>query len=438
MKRSLVLGSAVSAGVLALVALGASPALAQSSDQLFEQVMAAPDDVPLNIAFARAEAAEGHLLSAASTLERVLLMQPNNASARLTYATVLYRLDDKQGAREQLALVDPSGLSPAEQAEAARYRGLLGMGAAPVTRSGGTHGVFAAGVAYEEDGLGALRTQFEFPPFVSAASQEAWSAVLSGSIEGTTSLPSGSGVYGSASAYNSNSFSGADTDVFSGEVQLGALGSTASGHWKLGGVLRHVALDGESYQTELGVRGEYRWMLDADTRLTLTGEANHQEFEEPLVNLIGGDHEGGRYNVALTVAHRLEGETLLTATAGWEYKTAAYEPFGYTAPFLQAAFATRLNESGAYFNLSGSLRWVDYDRADPLFVAGAKREDTRARIRAALGVPVGALTGSFGDDDGPDIEGSLSYTSRQSTAPIADYDGLAAELRLIWRFGAQN
>ena len=36
------------------------------------------------------------------------------------------------------------------------------------------------------------------------------------------------------------------------------------------------------------------------------------------------------------------------------------------------------------------------------------------------------------------LEGALTYSSRESGFPLADFEGWGAELRLIWRFGARN
>src|SRR6201999_878009 len=93
-----------------------------ASGPTLEQVMQAPDDVDLNLAYARSMADSGHLLSAAAALERVLMAKPNAASVRLLYAVVLYRLDDLQGADAQLTQVDDAQLPPLERAELEKYR----------------------------------------------------------------------------------------------------------------------------------------------------------------------------------------------------------------------------------------------------------------------------------------------------------------------------
>jgi hypothetical protein len=91
---------------LALGLVGAAGA------QDFDAVMAAPDDVELNIAYARAEASQGNLSAAASAMERVLILEPNRHADRLFYAVLLFRLGDYDGARvEPLAAAAGRGRS---------------------------------------------------------------------------------------------------------------------------------------------------------------------------------------------------------------------------------------------------------------------------------------------------------------------------------------
>src|SRR5271163_4780416 len=95
----------------ALLALSASAAFADTPSN-FQAIYAAPDDLAQNLAYARAEAQAGRLLSAAAALERILLLAPNENGVRLFYVAVLYRLDDLQGAKQQLDALDASTLTP--------------------------------------------------------------------------------------------------------------------------------------------------------------------------------------------------------------------------------------------------------------------------------------------------------------------------------------
>lgn len=118
------------AGGLVGVALlcGANVALAADGDAnkiSFEQIYAAPDDVALNLQYARQAVKAGDLLAAAGALERLLLTTPDADSARFFYAQVLYRMDDKQAAAREFDQLDSRALSPAHIKALAAYRKAL-------------------------------------------------------------------------------------------------------------------------------------------------------------------------------------------------------------------------------------------------------------------------------------------------------------------------
>jgi tetratricopeptide (TPR) repeat protein len=87
----------------------------------FEEILRNPDDIGLNFRYARQKVQEGDLKSASSTLERILLVQPNLTQIRLLYAIVLFRLDNLQEAEREFRAVQPAG--GAITAEANKYLG---------------------------------------------------------------------------------------------------------------------------------------------------------------------------------------------------------------------------------------------------------------------------------------------------------------------------
>ena len=89
--------------LLALSAAGAvSPALAQDDPGA---LAAATERLDSGVALARSQIAASDLLGALGTLERVLLAHPQVVPPRLLYASLLCRLDDRQGAELELGLL---------------------------------------------------------------------------------------------------------------------------------------------------------------------------------------------------------------------------------------------------------------------------------------------------------------------------------------------
>lgn len=68
----------------------------------YAEVLANPDDIALNFAYAQTQIRQGRLKGAAATLERILLIAPRLAEVRLLYAFVLMRLDSLDAAEREL------------------------------------------------------------------------------------------------------------------------------------------------------------------------------------------------------------------------------------------------------------------------------------------------------------------------------------------------
>ena len=431
----------VRAATLALtvaVALGVPVATAAAQD--FEAILAAPDDETLNLAYAREQAALGNLGLAASTLERILILEPNRHSARLFHAVVLYRLGDLQGAKDELRRLEAVQLTPLQRAEAESYSRRIDQNSATRSLSGSLN----AGVAWENDAAGAYFTAFELigaPP-----ADEGLASEVSLVLEGRADLGTGQvwEVYGTGLLYDHSARSGAAIDFQRGGLEVGLGRNTRLTRSRLGAVLRHVRLMGEPQLTEAGVRAETRWRMTNATTLRLRGEAVSQDYDEPgidaLSGLLGGDRDGARYSAGIGVSHRFTSRTTFDASLDYEIKSAGYEPFGYAGPRLGLSLDQRFDK-GVYLFASGSARWIEYDEPDAVFLGGATRDDVRTNARLALGAPLSAFTarGATGDvRENVTLEGAVNYNSRESSPPLADFDGWGAELRLIWRFGARD
>jgi hypothetical protein len=86
-------------------ALAAAPAAAQTAPTDVETLIGAALSPDTGLPLARAQIADRDLLGAAGTLERVLLAHPEAVPARLLYASLLCRLDDREGAEVEVGLL---------------------------------------------------------------------------------------------------------------------------------------------------------------------------------------------------------------------------------------------------------------------------------------------------------------------------------------------
>lgn len=87
----------------------------------YEDILLDPDNIDLNYRYAETQVAEGNLLGAAATLERILLVNPDLHRVRLFYALVLYRLDNWTEAARELEVLMKQDLPPDVRQETGAY-----------------------------------------------------------------------------------------------------------------------------------------------------------------------------------------------------------------------------------------------------------------------------------------------------------------------------
>ena len=87
----------------------------------YADVLRNPDDVALNLRFARAQVDQGNVRGAAATLERILLVDPDLAQIRLFYAVVLFRLENIDEAEREFRAVAALDIPGDVRAEVERY-----------------------------------------------------------------------------------------------------------------------------------------------------------------------------------------------------------------------------------------------------------------------------------------------------------------------------
>jgi len=421
----------------ALLALDAGSALADTSAS-FQTIYTAPDDLGQNLAYARAEAKAGRLLNAAAALERILLLAPDENGVRLFYVAVLYRLDDLQGAEQQLNALDQSKLTPLQKAEAEKYRQRI----AEERRGFKFSGNIAVGLGVDSNALGNLTTQFDLfgyaPP-----KKDGETVITSGGVEVIQDLNKDGDLaaFAAASIYSRQTIGGPNADYLNTDINLGINGSGLKTNWEVGGVFRDYQIFDSPYLVEYGGRGAFNWRPDTSVTLIATLEGVEQSFHEPQVKalvpaFISGTHNGERYDGTVGISYRASATDTLSAAFGYEVKTASYQPFAYNSPFVDADYQALLG-GGAYFDIGGEYRYVDYRKYDAYFLH-ARRSDDRSTARAALGAPLSAFwpqkaTGDFRENI--ILEGAMTYTNRTSKGPIAPYDDVGFEMRLIWKFG---
>ena len=113
---------------LSAVALLSPPAAAQEDP---DTLVSATQQLDSGVALARRQIAAADLTGALGTLERVLFAHPEAVPPRLLYASLLCRLDDRQGAELELGLLAGKRIADSDWAGVAAACGAVPRPAAP-------------------------------------------------------------------------------------------------------------------------------------------------------------------------------------------------------------------------------------------------------------------------------------------------------------------
>lgn len=402
-----------SAGLLvcAVTGIGWSiPALAQDSeiaalDRLSERSSSAESAIEL----AREQAAAGDLLGAAATLERVLIADEDADDARLAYAAILCRLDDRQSAQLELQAVRGRG-GQAARDEAAKACGIT-VQAPP--RKSGLSGEIGIGLTYDGDAQGALRV---FPTIFSPSNDGlgfAANARLRGRFgEGADFF------YMDAWGQAKEELSGPQSDYQYGSLSLGYGKSWSNKELKLGSVIRHARILGDANFTEYGGEAEFASFSSAGNRTSVRAEVVWQNDQI-------GVADGMHYDLVAYYDVNQSEKFGWFLGAGFEVKDAKFASDKYVAGRLLAGLNASLGGRGTYAKMSATLRYVDFGN-EALFPA---RSELRIFSRAAIGTPLGG--------SGLNIEAAIthSYRNYNNTSLLADYSSFGGNLSLIWKFG---
>jgi hypothetical protein len=418
---------------------GAAEAAEAAAAPTYDDVLAAPDDVQLNLGFAQAEQAAGRLLSAAAAYERILILRPEWDSVRLAYAKVLYALDDRAGAREQLQILSTRKLAAGERDEADRLRRRLSTDG-----RNSVSGYLATGAIYQTNAFGQFYSQFNLPGQV--RSERGADAVVSASLEDVLQISDDGRLAGylSLSGYHQSPIVGPDTRYQVGEARIGLSGAPGQATWRLGGLRRVYRLFGAPYIAETGGQADLSVAVGDRARVETYFEGVWQDYHEPLVAEtlagLGGGHNGPRYSASVVLILHPRRQDVAILAGGYEAKSAGYRPFAYDAPYVDASYSLPAGRVG-WITLRAQRRRLTGREPDPIYLGGARERDRFTSVRIDYEAPIGRMLDPAGQRralDGLGLQAGLGYDSRRSAPPLAGYDSIGGRVLLIWRFQSRK
>lgn len=385
----------------------------------YAQIYDNPDDYQLNFDYARQEAQAGNLLNAASTLERLLFVQPGWHSARLYYAAILYRLDDVQAAMRELDLLDGQDLNAQQKSLKSKYRNIFsGNASSSHSSSGSIAGRVALGYSFDSNAGNAFADN---SIYFSKQDDQSWT--LRGQITGETAQSDAGlsfigGLFGMMRRYN-------DFDIIDHEVIGGHVGLKLERevHNLRANVLaQNVRIDGNDYFSRTGLGLNYAFDLDDMTSLFAGFTYWDEDFENLSLFIFDSLRSGDRKIFSAGIAKAFSAQTQGKVAFELVSKDASIALYRYDG------WTLGLNGQHNFDNetyLTGRFKYSDFEY-DTL-----NQEEQRISAEIAYGVPLS----NFGMNNDLAGEVAITRTERNFTNFLAnDYDNTGVELRLVWDF----
>ena len=424
--------------VATTLASAGAPLRAQTADAAvpitFADILAAPDDLSLNLRYARQEIREGRLQQAASALERMLLNEPDWDSARLVYGIVLYRLRDMDGAAREFEKLDGRPLSPSEERDRRRYLDLATEADDPLT----IQSRISAGLRVDSNPARVA----DDPLFRSIGQSEDADAGITASTHtrAELSLQTGRGDYLflEANGFLNDFFGSSSGDIAVSRARAGAtlFGTRVS--------VTPFASIGTGYQNyerfllEGGGGVDLAFELTPRFRLFGGGAASYQDYEGTDFSRVGDLRDGWLYSGHAGARVLFSDANILTLTGRYFEKDARGAGFSYDRAEIEVNHLS-LFERGVYLNANLRAAAVDYDAPDPRFRLAARRDDEDYRARLAVGAPLETLFSGL-DRELPEAIGSIvlqvaaTYDVQRSNIPQLDVKNLSGDVMLTKRF----
>lgn len=355
----------------------------------FEQILAQPGNIGLNVAYARQQIAAGDLKEAGATLERILLMQPELHDVRVLYGLVLYRLGLYDRARYELELALEGGKLPsALAAEAQAYLNRIKY-EQRTTRGSLT---LTAGMDYDSNRNQAPSSgELLFIDIPLPANPRNGDAGYVFSVQGRLLHDLGSQeghtLHAEANYYRSDKVEVDNLDLDAATVAAG--GTYYAGNWSFTPTLRggFYWLDGDDYLATWGgeIEAAYRWNPKVTSYGSVRVEdedfrATPQYQSAPLRSgMRASGRAGTKWRFTPTQAVLVEA---LYMNKDGETDFESYDRYGVN---VQHSW---LLGRGAFSLIGAWAEKSDYDGPDVFISPTIVREEWLYRGRATVGAPL--------------------------------------------------
>jgi hypothetical protein len=387
----------------------------------FDDVLANPDDVQLNIRYAKSLIEKGDLRHAASTLERVLLVHPDIASVRILYATLLYRLDSPDQARYELEIAGQSTLSPDQKYIVEQLIEAIDSKDFNTFVSGS----FGAGLV-SDDNRGANPSSgsalaFDVPLPTGENEEDVARLVMANlNIKRVLQDNPKRQLIGSISLYQSDQeeLNHLDLLTVGGSLGFRHVGKKQIAQLNLKGRILNV--DGRDYFESFGLEG--RMQKSVTDKLTgwISVGWNDESFSALEGSAVSKLRTGDRKQATVGASFKVSDTFSLSAQFQTSRKDAEMDAFAFDGKRLKIGLRHEIDDHQKIW-VDGSKRWEEYDGADVL-ISELVRDDEISQIRAGYSFsPKHMFSNSLAINKDA-VRVSLTYTRYEANSNIVNYD----------------
>lgn len=419
-----------------LVAAGQD--LPEPGDVTYDQVLENPDDLMLSYRYALKQIADGDLLGASATLDRLILLAPQEPNIRALRAIVLYRLGNLREAKDEFEQILTLDLDPTLKSAIERYASQVGQ---QQKRTRFT-ALVSLGYQFDSNRAGSndvdkVRTvlgDFDLTNAAPTDDDHSIQALAKLSVEHDLPGQDRNMLFASVSAYDGDQFKLDDFDTQSLgaqagiRVEVGEIFVTPSLNYL------HLWLGEESYLDLFQAEVRYDWRVNDPINLFAAfGGADydyHVTNEYPSADDQSGLDISGKLGLDWYIGtdHRL---TFTYVHRRFD-ATTEFESFDGDRLAIDHVW---LIHRGIFLVTNLSTEWDRYDELDPLFL-GEDREDFIHRGRLTLGVPVATMldTEPRGFLDGLLMSAYGEYYLQDSNRDLNEFENIRAGLNISKRF----
>lgn len=359
----------------------------------YGDILADPDNIELNIAFAQNQIANGDALGASATFERILLIKPDHAKARLLYAIVLFRLDNLQEAERELITVSKLKMPDGLRAEIDRYLDQIRL-RRKTTRYTLT---FSAGGQYDWNRNAAPKSnQLLVGDLLGSVDDDdkrthdfAYNGLFRLEFDHDLGYQARHRLKGSFSHYRAEQSRRKELDLRVTGLEISAVRDETPYSLTPTLYVQHINLANDVYAKNIGfkLRGDYQH--DAATQFFGLSQIERQEYFAIETSTSAPERSGQKFTFGAGVNHTLNPTMKISAQANYFIKHAQRNFNAYRGASLALSHSWLLGK-GMFLITSATGEMDRYGTGDPS-VSGLTRHDRLGTLGLTFGVPLNTV-----------------------------------------------